>query len=288
MPTSQVDLAVTTRGEMLFPVPHRIEIDCPLVPVPPGGAQNNRWRETIQSIPGPRLVFLIGSGSRRLGLERRAAEALGRLVAESAESLGASILISASRHAEAEVFEGCVRGVGRATFVHHETRDQRPDQRAWPALVEAADLFVMVGLGEVTLAEISATGRPVFLSPQLRASTGLLSRWRDGLVRAIVNRAQARPDNDRGTTRPQEGLELICAKLIAGGWIHPRRDVGALRGRLVRSGRARLLRAPIRAGDLEGFTEPPAPEVLQVAARLREMLGVEAQGVEDVEGETRA
>ncbi len=136
----------------------------------------------------------------------------------------------------------------------------------------------MAGLGEVTLAEISVTGRPVFLSPQLSPRAGLLTRWRDGLVRAIVNRAQARPENDRGTTRPQQGLELICAKLISGGWIRPRRDVEALRGRLVRSGRARLLRAPIRAGDLEGFAEPLESEVAQIAARLREMLGVGAEG----------
>ncbi len=277
-PATQVDLAVTPQGDMLVPHPHRYEVDRPLVPVSPRLAAGNKWRETIQAIPGPRLVFLIGSGSRRLGLDRRAAEALGRLVAESAASLGASVLISASRNAEAEVFEGCVRGVGRAAFVHHATRDQREDERAWPALVEAADLFVMAGLGEVTLAEISVTGRPVFLSPQLSPSTGLLTRWRDGLVRAIVNRAQARPENDRGTTRPQQGLELICAKLIAGGWIRPRRDVEALRGRLVRSGRARLLRAPIRAGDLEGFAKPLASEVFQIAARLRDMLGVEAEG----------
>jgi len=275
-PATQVDLAVTPQGSMLFPHPNRFEVDRPLVPGSPRGVAANRWRETIQAIPGPRLVFLIGSGSRRLGLDRLAAEALGRLVAESAASLGASVLLSASRNAEAEVFEGCLRGVGsRAAFVHHATRDQREDERAWPALVEAADLFVMVGLGEVTLAEISVTGRPVFLSPQLRSGADLLTRWRDGLVRAIANRA--RPANDRATTRPQQGLERICARLIAGGWIRPRRDVEALRGRLVRSGRARLLRAPIRAKDLEGFAEPLASEVLQIADRLREMLGVGAE-----------
>jgi hypothetical protein len=222
-------------------------------------------------------VFLIGSGTRRLGLDRAGAERLGRVVAESAAALGASILISASRHADAAVFEGCVRGVGRAAFVHQATRDQKVDEQAWPSLVEGADLFVVAGLGEATLAEVTSTGRPVFLSPQRSGVTGVWDRMRHRIVQAVVDRAQARPENDRGTTRPQEGLELICAKLIARGWIRPRRDVEALRGRLVRNGRARLLRGPIRGDDLAGFASPVEPEVLRVATKVEEMLGVRSQ-----------
>ena len=282
-PPEQVDLAVTPKGAMLFPHPQRFEIDRPLVPRVRAESMPNRWRSRIDSIPGPHLVFLVGSGTRRLGLDRRSAEALGRLVAESAAGLGASVLISASRHADPEVFEGCVRGVGGAAFVHRATRDQRDDERAWPVLLETADLFVMAGLGEATLSEICATDRPVFLSPQRPVSQGLWAALRDRSVQAIVDRAQAKPANDRGTTRPQEGLELICAKLVAQGWVRPRRDVEALRGRLVRTGRARLLRSPIRAGDLAGFSLPSEFEVSSVADRIREMLGMTGE-YEDMEG----
>jgi len=190
--------------------------------------------------------------------------------------MGASILVSASRHAAPEVFEGCLRGVGRVALVHHETRDQRPGERAWPAILEAADVFVFVGLGETALTEICATGRPVFLSPQLRSTPSLGLRVRDRVTAAILSRAEARRANDRGTTRPQEGLELLCARWVAAGWVRARRDVEALRGRLVRNGHARLLRAPIRAGDLEGFAPPAPSEVDAVAARVRQMLGAGA------------
>jgi hypothetical protein len=185
-------------------------------------------------------------------------------------------VVSASRHAVPEVVEGCLRGVGPVAIVHHETAEQRPEERVWSALLEAADLFVLVGLGETTLAEICATGKPVFLAPQLRTTRSPWSRIRDRVVASIVSRAEARPANDRGTTRPQEGLELLCARLIAGGWVRPRRDVEAQRGRLVRTGHARLLRAPIRAGDLTGFAAPCASEVEIVAARIRALLGVRA------------
>ncbi len=287
-PPEDVDLAVTPRGAALFPHPHRLETEGPMVPARPRVPATNRWAERLRSIRGPRLVFLVGSGTRRLGLDARSGEALGRLVAESAASLGASVLVSGSLNADRGVLEGCLRGVGRAAFVHRASRDQQEDERAWPALVESADLFVLAGLGEVTLAEIVATGRPVFLSPQLGGPRGLWSRLRDGIVQKIVDRAQARPLNDRGTTRPQQGLELFCARLIARGWVRPRRDVEALRGRLVRSGRARLLRAPIRAGDLEGFTAPGGSEVLRLAAAVRRMLGVTSDAdTQEQEGEER-
>jgi hypothetical protein len=276
-PAEDVDLAVTRKGAALFPHPHRLEIGRPLVSAKPSSSPSPRWRERIDAIKRPRIALLLGSGTRRLGLDRAAAEDLGKLVAESASGMGASILVSASRHAAPEVFEGCLRGIGNAALVHHETSDQRPDERAWSAILEAADVFVLAGLGETTLAEICATGRPVYLSPQLRVVPNLWLQVRDRVVAAILARAEARPANDRGTTRPQQGLELLCARLVARGWIRARRDVEALRGRLVRSGQARLLRAPIRAGDLEGFAPPAAFEVDMVAARVRQMFGVDAE-----------
>lgn len=270
-PADAVDLAVTPRGAQLFPHPNRLETDRPLTRTP---KPTKAWRDRLTEIPGRKVVLLLGSGTTRLGLDDESAFALGRLVKESAESLGASVLVSASRRTRASIFEGCLRGLGRAAFVHRETPEQRDEERPWSALVEAADLFVIAGLGETTLAEVCATGKPVFLSPQLAGGRSPWARLRDGVIERIVERSQARPLNDRGTVKPQEGLELISAKLIDQGWVRPRRDAEALRGRLVRAGHARLLRAPVRATDLEGFAAPVANEVDLVARRIKNMLGV--------------
>jgi mitochondrial fission protein ELM1 len=273
-PADRVDLAVTPVGATLFPHPNRFEVDRPLIPVETSSTENSKWRGKILATPSPRLVVLVGSGTERLGIDRAGGERLGRLVADSARALGASVLISGSRHANAGVLSGFVEGVGTAVFVHRATRDQRADERAWPVLLEKADLFILLGLGEVTLAEITATGRPVFLAPQLNNGRGPWERVRDRVIQAVVDRAMARPENNRGTTRPQEGLELICAKLIERGWIRPRRDVEMLRGRLVRNGRARLFRGVLCPSDLEAFASPVDPEVLRVAAKVRSMLGI--------------
>ncbi len=274
-PASDVDLALTMTGAAHFPHPQRIEIDRPLVSPSARPPVSGRWRQRMEEIDGRRIVLVLGSGTRRLGLDEAGTEALGRLVAESAAGLGASILVSISRHCAPEVRLGCLRGVGKVAIVHQETRDQRAEELAWPAFLEAGDVFVYLGLGETTLAEICATGRPVFLAPQLPSRASIWVRMRDRIAEAVVARAEARPSNDRGTTRPQQGLELLCARWIDRGWIRPRRDVEALRGRLVRNGQARLLRAPIRAGDLVGFAAPPDSELPDIANHIRQMLGVD-------------
>ena len=284
-PIDAVDLAITPRGANLFPHPNRVEVDRPFVPGRTAAETPSRWQARLGDLPGRKLLVSIGSGTRRLGLARDSAEALGRLVAESASDLGAAVLVSASRHADAEIFEGLLQGLGRPAFVHRETPDQRPEERPWRALLGAADIHVQVGLGETCLAELCATGRPVFLAPQLRGGRTLWTRLRDSIMRVVVERAQARPSNDRGTTRPQEGLELLAAKTIDRGWLRPRRDAEALRGRLVRAGHARLLRAPIRATDLEGFAGPPEEEMTEALDRIHAMLGLskdpEVNRVED-------
>ena len=280
-PVSEVDLAVTMSTAAVFPHPNRFVIDRPLTNASASSAIPVRWRERIDAMSGRRIVLLLGSGTHRLGFDESAAEAIGKLVAESASALGASILISSSRHCASEVRVGCLRGVGKAALVHQETSDQRPGEQAWPAFLEAADLFVYVGLGETTLTEICATGRPVFLAPQLPSRESFWVRLRDSIAIAIVARAEARPTNDRGTARPQQGLELLCARLVDRGWVRPRRDIESLRGRFVRSGNARLLRAPIRAGDLVGFAEPVESDLPRVVSRVRQMLGFASEDEEE-------
>ena len=284
-PAAAVDLAVTPKSATTFPHPNRISIERPLIGPPLATrASEDGWGARIESLPSLRLGLLIGSGTQRLGLDRAGAEALGRLVAESAASLGASVIVAASRHAADEAVAGCLRGLGRAALVHRDTPQQLESERIWPALIRGVDVFVMAGLGETMLAEICETGRPVFLAPQRPVSRSLWARVREGVVGAVVARAEARPANDRGTTRPQEGLELLAARAIDRGWVRPRRDVEALRGRLVRGGHARLLRSPIRAGDLEGFVPIQGSDLAAVAARVRALLGVNGPATPTEEG----
>ena len=66
------------------------------------------------------------------------------------------------------------------------------------------------------LAEATTVGRPVYIYPlPLRASFRALNFPREW----IFARAHSRPANQRGTVRPQQGLELLCARLIDHGFV---------------------------------------------------------------------
>jgi mitochondrial fission protein ELM1 len=272
-PADQVDLAVTPKQAGLFPHPQRLEIDRPLVLPASHWPVSPKWRECLAGINGPRLVLLLGCDPRRRRLEDREAEAIGKRAAESAAALGASILVLVGRDCPERVRLACLGGAGEVAIVHQETADESPDEPAWPAFLAAAEAFIDLDSSESRLAEICETGRPVFLAAERPIRTSLGMRIRNRIRQAVGARAEARPANDRGTTRPQQGLELLCARWIEKGWVGPRRDRTSLGERLVRSGHARLLAAPIQTEELAGFPSPLEPELPIVAAVVRRMMG---------------
>ncbi|MFP6656076.1 MAG: ELM1/GtrOC1 family putative glycosyltransferase, partial [Myxococcota bacterium] len=286
-PADQVDLAVTRKQAGLFPHPRRLEIDHPLVAPASNRPVSVGWQECLAGLAGRRIVLLLGSESGRRGSEEREAEAIGHLAAQSATALGAAILVLVSRDCPERVRLACLRGVGEGegdeAIVHQETLDESTEAAAWPAFLAVADVFMALHSSETRLVEMCATGRPVFLASPRSARRRLTRRIADRITRAVVARADARPANDRGTTRPLQGLELLCARWIEQGWVGPRRDQPSLRECLVESGHARLLRAPILAADLAGFasrSSPPSPpspfkpELPIVADAVRRMMGM--------------
>jgi hypothetical protein len=116
------------------------------------------------------------------------------------------------------------------------------------------------------LAEATALGRPVYVVPlPERASFRLLRALRE----RVVARAEAQPPNQRGTARPQQGLEYLCARLVERGFVRPTRDLDRLHQALYRKGLAKPFGAPFEPGA--GI---PPHELEAVAARVRALMGV--------------
>ena len=61
-PADAVDLAVTPRGANLFPHPHRLEVERPLVRVAGRLPLRGRCAERLAAIPGRKIVLSLGSG----------------------------------------------------------------------------------------------------------------------------------------------------------------------------------------------------------------------------------
>ena len=109
------------------------------------------------------------------------------------------------------------------------------------AFLSLADAIVITGDSESMLAEATALGRPVYVFPlPERPSFRLLRALRE----PVVARAQALPTSHRGTPRPQQGVEYLCARLIERGFVRPTRDLDLLHQELYRRGVAKPFGAP--------------------------------------------
>jgi hypothetical protein len=208
-------------------------------------------------------VALLGAGpdhaesraaARRLGADaaRLAAAARGTLFALVGEGLaGADALVDA---------------LGAAARVE---RCEGTRSAAWLAHLALADAFIVPGGAERALAEACATGRPVTIHPAGSARRGP----REAVRQLVARLARAPRGNDRGTIRPQQGLERWCSRLVAEGHVLPPRDLGRLHAELARRGAARPLGAPEPPG---GFR--PLREIDRLAGRLRHLVGVAPSG----------
>jgi mitochondrial fission protein ELM1 len=128
----------------------------------------------------------------------------------------------------------------------------------------AADALVVRGDDAQLLAEAAASGKPVYIHPARDLGAG---RWR--VVRHwIERRAHRRPTNRRGTPRPQQGLEYLCARLIERGFVAPVPDLRELHQALHRRGIALPFGAP-----LDPSARPPLRDTPAVARRVEEVLG---------------
>ena len=115
------------------------------------------------------------------------------------------------------------------------------------------------------LAEAASSGKPVSIFVLAEAPA---TRW-NRLVDAVSARAQAQPRNRRGSIRPQQGLEYLCARLLEKGILQPRRDLRQLHLDLVARGIAGYL----------GVSDPPTTvqplrEADELAAELRRRMGL--------------
>jgi hypothetical protein len=284
LPIDEVDLAVTPRGEAIFSHPRLVEVDRPLVASPSrGGHRAGSGGARIAAAPGPRIVLRL-DGRRRDGEQSVDATLqevgdLARLVRESAARLGGSVLLWAAPGCSTTAFEACRNALGEVAFAEHasgaSSTESASGEADWSALLAAGDVFVFAGSSDSALAEITATGRPVFLAYTAGPTSrrGLVERVRQRFADAVVARARSKPANDRGTTRPQEGLEWLCAKLVAEGRIRPRNERDSLGARLLAGGHIRILSSALMRVDLGGFPPPPENELERVAARIRALLG---------------
>lgn len=259
------DLVVTCKHFHLPPHPRRIETIAPLNPVIRDRLSQvaERWLNLFGQAPRPHIVLLVGGHSPLCRLDPETARRLGEDVSAFAQAAGGTVHAVTSRRTGIKATEALRRGLGESSCVC----PWQPGQSENPywGYLATADVIVVTGESESMLAETAACGKPVYIYALPARLSGLGNRLREW----VLARAHARPANNRGTVRPQQGLEYLCAWLLASGIVLPPRDLTALHQALLRLGIARPFGEPLRTG-----ARPVLNETGGVARRVRALLGV--------------
>ncbi len=263
------DLSVTCAHFHLPPHPNRIETVAPLNRIIPGQLAQaaERWSNLFDHVPRPHVVLLVGGTSPLCRLDADTARRLGQDVQTFTRAAGGTVHAMTSRRTRAKATEALREGLGASSRIHA----WRPGQRDNPYLgyLASADIIVVTGESESMLAETAASGKPVYIYPLPQRPSGLGGRLRQWLVA----RACRRPTNNRGTVRPQQGLEYLCAWVLARGIVLPPRDLSGLHQTLIRLGIARPFGGPLETGP-----RPVLNETDHVARRVRALLGIHDHG----------
>ncbi|NIR28099.1 MAG: hypothetical protein GWN84_01935 [Gammaproteobacteria bacterium] len=258
----QFEVALGCAHFRLPPHPRRVETLLPLSGVTPARlAAAARRSDLFENAPHPHILVLVGGSSRSHRLDAGTAHRLGRDAGALAATSGGTVLALTSRRTGRRATAALRAGLGQSGRVH-EWRPRDPEN-PYLAALGRAHVVVVTGESESMLAEAAVAGKPLYIYPISRRSGPWqrLSGW-------VARRASVQPVNKRGTARPQQGLEYLCARLIERGLMLPPRDLEGLHHALIERGIARRFGTPLTLEPCLAFRPAPA-----VAEDVRGLLG---------------
>jgi mitochondrial fission protein ELM1 len=212
----------------LPPDPKRIET---LIPLNAGQASPCADTQAYASWQSAdhKIALLLGGPTKSYAYQDEDITELGQHIASLQTRKNSSVLIVGSRRSGALVKQ--VAQQISEPVVAYEWEASDPNNPYALALKEA-DQLVVTGDSESMLSDAVAQGREfqIFFKPHPPV------RWFDRISDWIGRRAIAPTYNRRGSIRPQQGLQYLCARCIERAWILPPRNLIRLHESLYREG----------------------------------------------------
>jgi uncharacterized protein len=259
------DLAISCRYFRLPPHSRRIETLVPLTEVSSEQLRQSaeRRQELLANTPRPRIALLVGGTSYESRFDEETAYRLGVEVRSFAETMGAAVFATTSRRTGPQATMALKKGLGHCCCLH----EWQPDQSENPyiAYLALADILIVTGESESMLADAAATGKPVYIYPLPKQQHDLWTQVKE----RIVARSEKQRLGDRGTIRPQTGVQYVCARLVERGVILPQPDLHILHETLVGSGIAQFFGSTLGPTSNAGLRE-----VDNIARRVRILMGM--------------
>ena len=264
-PADLFDVVITPTYYGFPPHPHRIETLAPLNGLTKESLETvtKRWPNLFGNAPHPRIVFVVGGSTTRFKFTPDMARLIGSQLKDLAEKCHGKIFTVTSPRTGQDLNHALESTLTPDHFVHKWQPNQ--SDNPYLAYLAGADVIIVTGESESMLAEAASLGKPVYIIPLPE----IPPTWKIRLNEWIVQLAHSRPLNKRGTVRPQQGMERLCARLIRTGLIQPRRDLHMFHESLIKKGIARPFGEPI-----ENEKRPRLNETEVVAQKAKEALGV--------------
>ena len=234
----------------LPPHPKRIET---LVPVNlghyPDCQEPSPWATWLEG--EHKVACLLGGNTKSYAFDAQDMEALASSLTKAASHHDAKLLIVSSRRSGALV-EMLKKALGESALYYHW---QASDPRNPYALALAkADQLIVTGESESMVADALSRGRSFGIFYPTKPPRRLFDR----ISQWVAMRATQPQYNRRGSIRPQQGLQYLCARILERNWVLPPRDLERLHDALYDAGYA-------TSSDAMSPTSYQPPSVLEKA-----------------------
>lgn len=251
-PDSGADLTIRPAYLKQAESSNLVELLLPLTQVGPETLAKARAEtpDPLQRLASPKTLFLVGGPTGQHLFDDDFAERMAREIAEAVERLGGGLSILTSRRTPPSAVAAIRRGAPSA-----DLNGWTPDAAFNPVLagLARADLVVVTGESESMLAEAVASARPLTIYPLVPLPLNAKSRIRGWIADSAISGGL---------------IGRLCARIMADGWVTPRRDLAEMHSLLETRGWGRVFDGALN-------TKAPAPydERARLAARIRDAMG---------------
>ncbi len=275
------DIAINCKHFHLPADHRRIETLLPLHPLTNKAMEKAKLQgdERLAALNKPRVALLVGGSARQHQFSEKDAANLAERALAQTKQLGGSLVVVTSRRTGQAQSAALSRVLGddASLYVWEPGKPGNP----YLEYLASADILIVTGESESMLTDAISTGKPTYIYPLATKRLNPLmavGRW-------LLDKSVQKPKNRRGTERPQQGVEYLCARLLQLEWILPPRDLESLHLELIGLGYARLF------GEQLDMTEPAEkytqPDLGPSLRRMLNQVRYEAVEVHNESGSAR-
>lgn len=212
----------------LPPHPKRIETLVPLnLGHYPSCTEPASWQPWLEA--KHKVACLLGGNTKSYTYEADDIHTLARALSQAAQRDDAKLLVVSSRRSGAHI-EALKSALGdSALFYHWQASDPK---NPYALALEQADELMVTGESESMIADALSQGRPFSIFYPSKPHRRLFDRFSHW----VAQRATQPQYNRRGSIRPQQGLQYLCARALERNWVLPPRDLKRLHQSLYDAG----------------------------------------------------